>query len=112
MLRTRPRKSGAATKISYEVLGTGSGAEALKETIRGLDNYPAASERRVIVDVMDLISAHHYRICFAECSEDGDGLETWTVPISCTSYPGRSATAARKAGFCKVDKTGRSKSLA
>ena len=78
MLRTKPRKGNTGTKISYEVLGISHGADALKETIRGLENYPATSERRAIVDVLGLISAHNYRICFSERTEDKDGLESWT----------------------------------
>lgn len=78
MLRTSPRKSNTGMKISYEVLGISTGADALKETIRGLENYPATSERRAVVDVLGLIAAHNYRICFAERTVDNEGLESWT----------------------------------
>lgn len=78
MLRTNPRKTNTGTKISYEVLGVGNGADALKETIRTLENYPAASERRAIVDVLGLIASHNYRICYTERTVESDGLESWT----------------------------------
>lgn len=77
MLITKPRKAGTATKISYDVLGGGSTAEGLKESIRGLEHYPAPSGRRALVDILALIDKHRLKVVQVMRDEE-EGMEAWT----------------------------------
>lgn len=76
VLQTRPRKDPKGIRITYGVVGTGPGADAMNEAIRGLEHHPTSSERRALIDVLDLISRFNYRICFTEHTLE-DGLEAW-----------------------------------
>ncbi|MCA9990491.1 MAG: hypothetical protein H6988_08360 [Pseudomonadales bacterium] len=79
ILRTNPRKDNTGLKITYEVIGSGASGEAMRQAIRGLENYPARAERRALVDVLGLIEAGRYQVCHVEHGPDPDaeGVEYW-----------------------------------
>lgn len=76
ILKTRPSRMNDKLAIRFEVIGTGRGADAMKEAIRTLEHYPSPSERRALVDVLSLIDRLNYHIRYTEHLED-EGIESW-----------------------------------
>lgn len=77
VLRSNPRKGSSGLSVSIEVIGDSPVKEGVRQSIRELEHHPAKATRRALIDMLNLIEKHNFRIRHAERSETDDGLESW-----------------------------------
>jgi hypothetical protein len=77
ILKNTPRKTTQGRSYSIQVVGNSPAKEALMQSIRELENHPASSAQRSLIDMLDLIEKHNLQIRHTEHSSTEDDLETW-----------------------------------
>ena len=77
MLKNTPRKTAQGSRYSIQVVGNSPAKEALMQSIKELENHPAPSAQRSLIDMLDLIEKHNLQIRYTEHSQTDDDLESW-----------------------------------
>lgn len=77
ILKNTPRKTATGSTYSIQVVGNSPAKEALMQSVNALENHPAPSAQRSLVDMLGLIEKHNLQICYTEHNQTDDGLESW-----------------------------------
>jgi len=77
ILKNTARKTAKGKSYSIQVVGNSPVKTDVMQSVPDLENHPAPSSQRSLVDMLNLIEKHNFRICHTEHTRTEDNLETW-----------------------------------
>jgi hypothetical protein len=77
ILKNTGRESTTGKSFSIQVVGDSPIKPAILQSIKELQQHPAPSAARSLIDMLALIEKHNFQIRYTEHEEPENGLETW-----------------------------------
>lgn len=77
ILKNTSRKTAKGSVYAIQAVGNSPAKEAMMQSISALENHPAPSAQRSLIDMLDLIEKHNLQIRYTEHHQTDDDLETW-----------------------------------
>jgi hypothetical protein len=81
IVRNTARKTPRGPSYTILVVGDSPVKASLMESIRALENHPAPTPQRSLIDMLGLIEKHNLQIRYTEHQETEDGLEHWSFVL-------------------------------
>jgi hypothetical protein len=81
ILKNTANESTRGKSFSIQVVGDSPVKLAVLQSIKELQQHPAPSAARSLIDMLGLIEKHNFQIRYTEHDDPENGLETWLFAL-------------------------------